>query len=159
MSPIIPNLLLVRCRTVARLAGTLVLAAAAAAAPLIDVSISPEGRVKASLVEPAPVLKKAGWTEYQIVIENTAGLTSPLAVECRQTMASDTDASRKRWLKLELVPAGPLTGAREETRTLRLWSRDAGRRAAIFNVNAGQGSQDLGFRSDVLVTFLVKAEG
>ena len=132
------------------------LAAVATAAPLIEVIISPEGRVKASLVEPAPELKKGGWTEFQIIIENTAGLTSPLAVECRQAMKSDEDTSRKRWLKLELVPSGPLTGAREETRTLRVWSRDAGRRAALFNVNAGQGSQDLGFRSDVLVTFLAK---
>lgn len=152
-----PNPFSPHCRTLARLAGSLALAVAAAAAPLIEVSISPEGRVKASLVEPAPVLKKGEWTEYQIVIENTAGLTAPLAVECRQAMASNDDTSRKRWLKLELVPSGPLTGAREETRTLRLWSRDGGRRAAIFNLNAGQGSQDLGFRSDVLVTFLVKA--
>jgi hypothetical protein len=129
---------------------------APAAPPLIEVSISPEGRVKASSGEARPELVQGGWTEFEIVIENTAGLTSPLAIECRQVLKSDDDAARGRWLKLEVVPSGPLTGAAEEKRTLRLWSRDAGRRAAVFNVNAGQGSQDLGFRSDVLVTFVIK---
>lgn len=127
-----------------------------AAAPLIEISISPEGRVKASAGEAKPVLVQGAWTEFEIVIDNTAGLTSPLAVESRQLLQSAEDASRVRWLKIELVPPGPLTGKREESRILRLWSRDAGRRAAVFNINAGQGSQDLGFRSDVLLTFVVK---
>lgn len=127
-----------------------------AAAPLIEISISPEGRVKASAGEAKPVLVQGAWTEFEIVIDNTAGLTSPLAIESLQLLTSAGDVSRARWLKLEIVPPGPLSGKPEETRILRLWSRDAGRRAAVFNINAGQGSQDLGFRSDVLLTFVVK---
>ena len=122
---------------------------------LVEVNISPEGRVKASAVAARPELVQGGWTEFEIVIQNTAGLTTPLGIECAQLLRSDDDAARDRWLKLEVVPSGALTGAAEEKRVLRLWSRDAGRRAAVFNVNAGQGSQDLGFRSDVLLTFVV----
>jgi len=58
-------------------------------------------------------------------------------------------------VQLEIKPSGALTGLRHEIRTLRLRSRDAGIRTAILNFNAGQGTQDLGFRSDVLVTFKV----
>jgi len=132
------------------------LGTAACAGPLIEISISPEGRVKASAAEAKAELVQGGWVEFEVVIDNGAGLTSPLAIETRQLMKADDDTARDRWLKLEVVPPGPLTGAREERRILRLWSRDAGRRAAVFNFNAGQGSQDLGFRSDVLLTFLVR---
>ena len=59
-------------------------------------------------------------------------------------------------MKIELRPSGPLTGALHERRVVRLWSRNQGKRAAVLNVNAGQGTQDLGFRSDVLITFDIK---
>jgi hypothetical protein len=56
-------------------------------------------------------------------------------------------------LRLEMEPSGQLSGATTETRILRLLSRDPGIRTAVFNINAGQGTQDLGFRSDVIVSF------
>ncbi|MFN0129551.1 MAG: hypothetical protein ACKV19_23035 [Verrucomicrobiales bacterium] len=130
--------------------------AAAAAPPLIEISISPEGRVKASAGEAKPAVVQGKWIEFDMVIENTAGLTTPLTVESKQFMRSEHDTARDRWLRVEVVPTGPLTGAVEEKRTLRIWSRDSGRRAAVFNFNAGQGSQDLGFRSDVLLTFVAR---
>lgn len=136
----------------------LVTLSAVAAPPLIEISISPEGRVKASAGEAKPALVQGKWIEFEIIIENTAGLTTPLGVESKQLMRSEDDSARDRWLRVEVVPSGPLTGAAEEKRTLRIWSRDAGRRAAVFNFNAGQGSQDLGFRSDVLLTFVVRPE-
>ncbi len=147
----IPRLPLLAAVSAFVAAGTL-----AGAPPLIEVSISPEGRVKASEGEAKPELVQGAWVEFDLVIENTAGLTTPLVIESRQLMKEDDDTARDRWLRLEIVPAGPLTGAPEEKRVLRLWSRDAGRRAAVFNVNAGQGSQDLGFRSDVLMTFVIR---
>jgi len=48
-----------------------------------------------------------------------------------------------------------VSGATTETRILRLLSRDHGIRTAVLNVNAGQGTQDLGFRSDVILSFRV----
>ena len=121
--------------------------------PLLAISISPESRVKASAGNAIPQLKKEVWIEFPIEIENAARMTAPLFIESEQAMESDDDTARDRWLKIELKPAGQLTGDLHEKRIVRLWSRDHGKRAAILHVNAGQGTQDLGFRSDVLITF------
>ncbi len=124
-------------------------------AVLITVSISPESRVKAATEDVAMELEQGVWKDFQINIENAAGITAPLVVESEQVLQSDDDRSRDRWLQFELKPNLALTGKRNESRTLRLKSRDSGIRSAILNFNAGQGTQDLGFRSDVLVTFKV----
>ncbi|MBL8892523.1 MAG: hypothetical protein JNL67_21280 [Planctomycetaceae bacterium] len=122
---------------------------------LISVSISPEARVKASAEGAPRVLQQAKWTEFTVTIENTAGITSPLVIECEQLMKHESDVSRARWLRIEWESEEPLTGALQETRRLRIWSRDHGIRSAVLNFNAGQGTQDLGFRSDVLLSFQV----
>ncbi|MES2568993.1 MAG: hypothetical protein V4710_02935 [Verrucomicrobiota bacterium] len=130
---------------------------------LVTVTISPEARVKADAANGSRRLQQGEWREFTIVIENTAGITAPLVVECRQAMTDAADNSRDHWLKFVLHPSGPLTGQPNETRTLRLWSRDTGTRSAVLNFNAGQGTQDLGFRSDVTLTFqcapIVHAQG
>ena len=143
-------------KALARLLLALGLVASAFGEPppkLVTVTISPEARVKAAAENGARELQKGEWREFEIVIENTAGITAPLSVECRQAMTSPRDNSRDRWMQIELRPASPLTGKPQESRTLRLWSRDAGVRTAVLNFNAGQGTQDLGFRSDVTLTF------
>ena len=122
---------------------------------LITVSISPESRVKATAEDIAMELDQGVWKDFLVEIENAAGITAPLLIESEQILQSDDDSSRERWLQFELQPHGALTGMRNEVRTLRLKSRDSGIRTAILNFNAGQGTQDLGFRSDVLVTFKV----
>ena len=122
---------------------------------LITVSISPESRVKAAVEDIAMELEQGDWKDFLIEIENAAGITAPLVVESEQIMQGEADTSRDRWLQFELKPTGALTGTRNELRTLRLKSRDSGIRTCILNFNAGQGTQDLGFRSDVLVTFKV----
>ena len=124
------------------------------AEPLIRVSISPEARVKAAAGGAARELRQGEWVEFSVEIENAAGITAPLVVESGQTL---TQPGPGRWLRAELDPAGPLTGQAVEKRSLRLWSRDAGVRSAVLNFNAGQGTQDLGFRSDVLLSFKVAA--
>ena len=120
---------------------------------LINVSISPEARVKATATEGRRDLRQGAWSEFTITIDNAAGITAPLVVESEQLMTSDDDTSRDHWLSLSLEPSGPLTGAPTETRILRLRSRDPGIRTAVLNINAGQGTQDLGFRSDVIISF------
>lgn len=124
-------------------------------AVLITVSISPESRVKATAEELAMELDQGVWKDFFVEIENAAGITAPLIIESEQILQSDDDSSRERWLQFELKPNVALTGLRNEIRSLRLKSRDSGIRTAILNFNAGQGTQDLGFRSDVLVTFKV----
>ena len=122
---------------------------------LITVSISPEARVKATATAGQRDLRQGEWSEFTIVIDNAAGITAPLVVEAEQLMISDHDTARDRWLRLEMEPAGPLSGAATETRILRLLSRDPGIRTAVLNINAGQGTQDLGFRSDVILSFRI----
>lgn len=122
---------------------------------LISVSISPEARVKASLEGAPRVLRQGEWKEFSVTIENMAGITSPLVIECEQLLKDEADQSRSRWLRIEWESGKPLTGALKETRQLRVWSRDQGIRSAVLNFNAGQGTQDLGFRSDVLLSFQV----
>jgi len=126
---------------------------AAAQPTLFRVSISPEARVKATAVESRRDLLAGQWTTFQITIENAAGITAPLSIESEQLMRSETDTDRDRWMRLSLEPDVPLTGRTRETRSLRLYSRDTGIRTALLNVNAGQGTQDLGFRSDVVLSF------
>ena len=122
---------------------------------LFTIAISPEARVKATATDDRRELCEAGWTTFQFTIENAAGITAPLVIECDQLMRPEADTDRDRWLRLSLEPTGPLTGEVRETRLLRLYSRDSGIRAALLNVNAGQGTQDLGFRSDMLLSFRI----
>ena len=122
---------------------------------LFSIAISPEARVKATATDDRRELWEAEWTTFQITIENAAGITAPLLIESDQLMRSETDTDRDHWLRLTLEPDGPLTGQSRETRALRLYSRDSGIRTALLNVNAGQGTQDLGFRSDVLLSFRI----
>ena len=123
---------------------------------LITINISPESRVKAAAEDIAMELQQGDWKNFLIDIENAAGITAPLKIESEQFMQNADDTSRDRWLQIELTPDGALTGKRDEHRILRIKSRDSGIRTAIFNFNAGQGTQDLGFRSDVLINFKVK---
>ena len=129
--------------------------AEAVAPTLITVTISPEARVKATATEGPRVLQQCEWSEFTLVIDNAAGITAPLDIESDQLMTSENDRERDHWLLLELHPPGPLTGDEKESRTVRLFSRDAGLRTAVININAGQGTQDLGFRSDVVLSFKI----
>ena len=65
---------------------------------------------------------------------------------------------RELWLDLDGYTnqplAGKLSGAKIEYRLLQLYSRDAGQREARLSFNTGQGTQDLGFRSDVDILFI-----
>lgn len=123
---------------------------------LITVSISPEARVKATASAGRRELRKGKWSEFTVVIENAAGITAPLFVESEQLMTTDHDTDRDHWLRLSLQPSGPLSGSSKETRRLRLRSRDVGIRTAVLNINAGQGTQDLGFRSDIVLSFVIR---
>src|SRR6185437_9863668 len=63
----------------------------------------------------------------------------------------------QRWMDLAVYADRPmrraLSGLALEYRLLQIQSRDAGRREARIGFNVGQGTQDLGFRSDVDVLF------
>ncbi len=121
----------------------------------LRVIISPESRVRVLEGNLVPGLVQHAWVDAPISIENQAGVTSSIRLESEQFVDDRLGESRMRWLRVELVPDTPLTGASWEYRKLRIWSRDQGVRAAAISVNVGQGTQDLGFRGELAQTFLV----
>ena len=127
---------------------------------LAVVTINPESRVKAVAGEAKPVLVEAGWSVFLIKVINEAGVTAPLRVTSEQAISLAGSPKAKledRWLDLAIFRGRPLsptlTGASIDYRIIQLYSRDAGRRAAVLTFDVGQGTQDLGFRSDLLVNF------
>ncbi len=128
------------------------------------VTINPESRVK---VEPGPVSKELierGWSQFLVKVHNEAGVTHPLVAKSVQGLAlkgSPAEEVRDRWLELEVFQNRPMTpelsGIALEYRVVQLYSRDAGKRTAVLEFSVGQGTQDLGFRSDLVATFDCKA--
>ena len=138
---------------------------------LAFVTINPESRVKASRgLAPANLLQN-GWRVFLIKVHNRAGVTAPLRIESsnaapifRRSRSSSKPNNpfnpkllRERWLSIETYNKPPLTpslsGLAVEYRIALLYSRDSGKREATLSFNVGQGTQDLGFRSDVPILF------
>ncbi len=127
---------------------------------LVGVTINPESRVKAV---PGPASRQVvqnGWTVFLVKVQNDAGVTAPLGVDSDESgpvWNKSRQEGRNRWLGVAMFDQRPLaeslSGLPLEYRIVQVYSRDAGKRAAVLNFNVGQGSQDLGFRSDVLLTF------
>lgn len=133
---------------------------------LLWVEINPEQRVKVH-GRARPLLEK-GWSTYLVRIDNAAGTTAPLHVRSPQALPlaekrwndawapqpqlSEADL-QDRWLELQPYGDWKLSGLSHEYRILQLYSRDAGPRAATFQVDCGQGTQDLGFRAEADLLF------
>jgi hypothetical protein len=148
---------------------------------LVAVDINPESRVKVARGAAKAELVEGGTRVFLVKITNQAGVTAPLVVESPnsgrvytpswtsggspeppQTMTADE--VRDRWADVSLFrtettiysrpPMGErLTGFPLEYQILQVYSRDRGQRAAVLRFNVGQGSQDIGFRSEVSVLF------
>ena len=127
---------------------------------IAEIQINPESRVKVAAGQARPMLVEAGWTQFLVKVANEAGVTAALRVSSPQAAAlanSTQDELDDRWLEIASFDSQPLTatltGAALEYRILQLYSRDAGKRAATLSFDVGQGTQDLGFRSELTVTF------
>lgn len=127
---------------------------------LVAVQVTPEMRVKA-VPGPAPaVLTETGWVTFLVKVHNEAGTTAALRVRSPQAArlhGSPAETVADRWLDVSLVQAAPLKpelgGLPVEYRLVQIYSRDAGRREAKLIFDVGQGTQDLGFRSEVDTLF------
>jgi len=127
---------------------------------LVGVHINPESRVK---VEPGPAahrLMEQGWSQFLIKVHNEAGVTAELKATSPQALSmfnSPKEQIEDRWMELRMFDGRPLqkklSGVRLEYRIVQIYSRDAGKRAAVVSFDVGQGSQDVGFRADVTLTF------
>ena len=130
---------------------------------LAFVNLNPESRVK---VQPGPAkaeLVQQGWRTFLIKVQNEANITPVLVVESRNAgrlAGTDEPAVERKFLDIVMFNRQPmkpyLSGLEVEYRILQLFSRDAGKREAKLSFNVGQGTQDLGFRSDIDILFTCK---
>jgi hypothetical protein len=145
---------------------------------LVSVNINPEMRVKVAQGPAEPLLVEQGWRTFLIKVQNEAGATAELRVVCPQAQSLHDSPARKTasdvfyrqgeqhssklpreqlWLDLESFDKQPLkkqlSGLGLEYRIVSLYSRDAGRREAKLVFDVGQGTQDLGFRSEMDILF------
>ncbi|MBI4909560.1 MAG: CehA/McbA family metallohydrolase [Acidobacteria bacterium] len=127
---------------------------------LVAVHINPESRVKAQQGPAAPVLVEQGWRNFVIKVQNEAGITPVLNASSPNAGPIPNQppgAQTRRWMDLAMFHKQPMTerlsGLEVEYKILQLYSRDAGRREAKLVFDVGQGTQDLGFRSEVDILF------
>ena len=138
---------------------------------LAIVDINAEGRVKVQPGPAKPELVEAGTRIFLVKVINKAGITSELAAESPNAfpvfVQSDSSPeppkkisaadARDRWMSLELYGKDPLSprlsGLPLEYRILQIYSRDQGQRSAAISFNVGQGTQDIGFRNEIVLVF------
>ena len=127
---------------------------------IVSITINPESRVKVNGLMKTPSLIEKGWSSYLVKVINQAGVTAPLEVNSPQSLPlanSPANLVNDRWLDIDVFRKKPLnptlSGVSLEYRIVNFYSRDAGRRSAILQFNVGQGTQDLGFRSELLQNF------
>jgi len=138
---------------------------------LATVEINPESRVKATAGPIAKRLVQQGWTVFLVKVVNEAGITAPLEATSPNaaTIVARSSGSPEpppglsaaevanRWADIRMFNDRPMTptlsGLAVEYRLIQIFSRDAGQREARIGFDAGQGTQDLGFRSNVDILF------
>jgi hypothetical protein len=127
---------------------------------LFVININPESRVKVARGPAAAQLVEHGWRQFLIKVVNEAGVTAALRAQSPNAQSlpgSPAEDVMDRWLGLASYDAQPmqpvLSGLKLEYRILQLYSREAGKREAKFSFDVGQGTQDLGFRSEADVLF------
>lgn len=151
---------------------------------LVGVNINPEMRVKAAQGAAKPELMEQGWSVFLVKVHNESGTTAELRGVSPQAISlfeggSSSNTSDKTYRKGKLLKSEPnpadlwcdldlfkkqpmkkeLSGAKLEYAILQMYSRDAGKREARLSFNVGQGTQDLGFRSEVDILFQCTAAG
>ncbi len=138
---------------------------------LVTVEINAESRVQVEPGQAKPELLEFGTRVFLVKVINQAGVTSPLAVESPNSgpvyIKSDGSAeppqiltpeeARERWADISLYNKNPLSprlsGLRVEYRILEIYSHDRGQRSAKIGFNVGQGTQDIGFRNEIILLF------
>ncbi len=138
---------------------------------LAIVDINPESRVKVSRGEAKLELVEAGTRVFLVKVINKAGVTARLKAESPNALPvyvpSDGSAEppkkispadlRDRWMGLDLYEKDPmserLSGLPLEYRIVEIYSRDQGQRSANISFNVGQGTQDIGFRNEMVLLF------
>ena len=128
---------------------------------LLQVSINPESRVKVDRGQAPLFLPSGAATAFLVKIVNLAGVTAPLQAHSAQSISKHQETGSidkaRQWLQIdlsvpELLPP-KLTGKELEYRVIRLQTDSEGKRTAVIAMDVGQGTADIGFRNDVMLTF------
>jgi hypothetical protein len=148
---------------------------------LLVVSLNPESRVKVARGPAPAVLQQAGFTPVLVKVINDSTVTEALRIKSPQsgpvyagvaTLSmtrqnqlplkenENTQGDKERFLSVEMFTSQPVTaklsGLKVEYAIALIYSSEAGKREATLSFDVGQGSQDLGFRSDVPVLFDIR---
>jgi hypothetical protein len=126
---------------------------------LLGININPESRVKVARGAAGPLLVKDRDVYFLIKVQNEGGVTSTVAVSGPQLVVKNEPAEG-RWLHATILHVAQqergLGGHRLEYVLLRLRATESGKREATLRFDVGQGTQDLGFRAEVPILFVVK---
>jgi hypothetical protein len=138
---------------------------------LAVVEINPESRVKVEQGAAKPELIEAGSRLFLVKVLNQAKVTAPLVVaspNSGRVYITSTGSpeppprltardAQERWADISLYDKAPmprrLSGLGLEYKILDVYSRDAGQRSAVLQFDVGEATQDLGYRSEVMVVF------
>jgi hypothetical protein len=148
---------------------------------LLLVNINPEARVKVARGPAAARLQQAGWTPVLVKVVNESGGTQRLRIRSPQAGPvyagvaklsmerqkqerlrenENSKAAADRFLEAEMFTSRPMTenlsSLRVEYALALLYSAEAGKREATIGFDIGQGTEDLGFRSELPVLFNVR---
>jgi hypothetical protein len=140
----------------------------AAALPLTlgSVAINPEARVKIASAPDRVELVAGEPRRFLVRVENLAGVMAPLRL--RGLDLASADADEASWLRLRFVdPASqeaslataPLEGTTDEYLAVELLVAESGTREIRLVADAGQGTQDLGFRATADVQIRTRPAG
>ena len=133
------------------------------------VHLNPEARVKVKRGPAGAFLQQGGYTPILIKVHNESTVTKPLSISSPQALPIysrgkageiTADAVKNRFLDIEMFTSNPMTeklsGLKVEYALALVHSKDAGKRAVTIVVDVGQGTQDLGFRSEVEILYDIR---
>jgi hypothetical protein len=127
---------------------------------LVEVELNPEMRVKVAAGSAKPILTAGQPTAFIVRVENRCGATARLAVTASDLASASGEAPS--WLDLKIVNtkthSDRLSGAPVEYKLLICRILEPGRREVRLGFDAGQGTQDIGFRGVTDVLFHVRKD-
>lgn len=129
---------------------------------LLQVHINPESRVKLAVVTPPETVVQHRTQRFLVEIHNEARIRAPLRIRATDRTASTDEPFP--WCSVRLVEnllsTSLLTGEEHEWKLLELRCTEKGHREVHLEVDAGQGTQDLGFRAaaDLLLKCVPRSE-
>jgi hypothetical protein len=148
---------------------------------LFEVEINPESRVKVSKGNAVPKLNQGGYTPFLVKVINQGTVTTRLNVSSPQAgqvfggmtplsarrmqrqsrnELADQEGNVSRFLDLSFYELPPMTthlsGLGLEYKILWIYASNYGSIESTISFDVGQGTQDIGFRSEVPVLFDVR---